>query len=87
MFETNTDIKEMFSNMKHLKTVAELRNSKLVETHAMKVICTLDDAIINMDDMDYVIKTLQESAQSHCLRLARFDGSYFWVGYRVYLDA
>jgi neuroglobin len=79
MFETNADIRTLFAGIKHLKTAADLRNSKLLEAHAMKVICTIDDAITNLDDMDYVIKMLQLSAQSHYARQPSFDPNYFWV--------
>jgi hypothetical protein len=79
LFETNTDIRTLFAGIKHLKTAADLRNSKLLEAHAMKVICTIDDAITNLDDMDYVIKMLQMSAQAHYARQPGFDPNYFWV--------
>lgn len=79
LFETNADIRTLFSGIKHLKTSADLRNSKLLEAHAMKVICTIDDAIANFDDMDYVIRVLQQLAQSHCGRQSNFDPNYFWV--------
>lgn len=65
--------------MKHLETISELRSSKLFESHALKVICTIDDAIINFDDMDYVNRHLQLAAQSHCHRVSNFDAELFWV--------
>jgi len=79
MFETNCDLKTMFASVKDIATIAEMRTSKLLETHAMKVIGTVEDTITNLDDMDYVIKLLQLTAHSHCQRYPHFDAKYFWV--------
>ena len=79
MFETNAELKMMFSSFRHLTTTAELRSNKLLESHAMKVICIIDDTISNLDDMDYVIKLLQQIAHTHCQQFPYFDSEYFWV--------
>lgn len=79
LFETNSDIKTMFSKLKMYETVAELRSSKILEDHAMKVICTIDDAIVNLDDMEYVTRMLQTVAQSHSNRFPNFDPEFFSV--------
>lgn len=79
LFETNSDIKTMFTKLKDFETVAELRSSKILEDHAMKVICTVDDAIVNMDDMEYVSRMLQTVAQSHSTRFPNFDPDFFTV--------
>ena len=79
MFETNADLKAMFSSLKHLKTPADLRASEMLETHALKVICVIDDTISNLDDMDYVIKLLQLTAHTHCRLFPHFDPEYLWV--------
>lgn len=78
LFETNKDIQQMFNNLKDVSSVAELRNSKVLEGHALKVFCTVDDAIVNFDDMDYVIRMLQVVAQFHAQRLTSFEESFFW---------
>ena len=80
LFETNGDIKTMFAKLKDYETVAELRSSKILEDHAMKVICTIDDAIVNLDDMEYVTRMLQTVAQSHSSRFPNFDPEFFSVG-------
>jgi len=69
----------MFAKLKHVETIAELRTSKVLEGHAMKVICTIDDAIVNFDDMDYVLRMLETIAQSHSLRFPLFDPQFFSV--------
>jgi len=79
MFETNVELKAMFSSLKNVTTTAELRTNKVLESHAMKVICVIDDAISNLDDMDYVIRLLELTAHKHCQRFPHFDAEYFWV--------
>ena len=69
----------MFVKLKDFETVAELRSSKILEDHAMKVICTIDDAIVNLDDMEYVTSMLQTVAQSHSSRFPNFDPEFFLV--------
>jgi len=64
MFEMNADMKAMFSSLEHLTTIADLRASELLETHAMTVICTIDDVISNLDDMDYVIRLIATSSSA-----------------------
>lgn len=77
LFETNSDIKTMFAKLRDFETVAELRSSKIFEEHAMKVICTIDDAIVNLDDMQYVTRMLQTVAQSHSSRFPNFNPDFF----------
>ena len=79
LFETNSDIKTMFAKLKDYETVAELRSSKILEDHSMKVICTIDDAIANLDDMEYVNRMLQTIAQAHSTRFPNFDPEFFMV--------
>jgi hypothetical protein len=69
----------MFAKFKDVETSAELRSSKVLEGHAMKVICTIDDAIVSFDDIDYVIKMLQTVAHSHSVRFPHFNQQFFWV--------
>ena len=69
----------MFAKLKVYETVAELRSSKILEDHAMKVICTIDDAIVNLDDMEYVARMLQTVAQSHSTRFPNFNPEFFSV--------
>ena len=79
LFETNSEIKELFAQFKDVETIAELRSSKVLEGHAMKVISTIDDAIVNLDDMDYVIRMLETIAESHSIRFPNFNLDFFWV--------
>ena len=76
----------MFAKLKDYETVAELRSSKILEDHAMKVICTIDDAIVNLDDMEYVTRMLQTVAQAHSTRFPNFDPDFFSVGMFRVLD-
>ena len=72
----------MFGKLRDFETVAELRSSKILEEHAMKVICTIDDAIVNLDDMPYVSRMLQTVAQSHSSRFPNFNPDFFLVSAR-----
>jgi len=69
----------MFAKLRDFETVAELRSSKILEEHAMKVICTIDDAIVNLDDMQYVSRMLQTVAKVHSARFPDFKPDFFTV--------
>lgn len=45
MFETNHEMRAMFSSVKDIATIAEMRANKLLEGHAMKVIGIIDDIL------------------------------------------
>ncbi len=79
MFETNEDLKKLFSSFKGLTTPAEMRSSLALENHALLVICTLDEAIVNLDDMDYVLDMLTKVGASHRAKLSDFDPDNFKV--------
>ena len=80
LFETNEDLKDMFKKFGKLKYSAELRGSRDLQNHAKMVMCTIDEAITNLDDLDYVIDVLRKVGRSH----TRFEGykpEIFWVTY------
>ena len=71
-------MKDMFKKIGKLKYSAELRGSRDLQNHAMMVMCTIDEAITNLDDLDYVIDVLRKVGRSH----TRFEGykpEIFWV--------
>ncbi len=68
----------MFSDFGRLHYSSDLRESRQLQDHAMMVMCTIDEAITNLDDLDYVITSLHKVGRSHC----RFEGytpDTFWV--------
>ncbi len=78
LFETNEDLKGMFSAFKELKNAQELRESRALENHAMMVMCTIDEALTNLDDMDYVIDLLKKIGRTHT-RFENYKPEIFWV--------
>ena len=86
MFETNQNIKGLFLKLKDARSIHELRTSKLLEAHALKVVHTIDDALMNFDDMDYVLAMLTNVARSHS-RFLHFEADVFWVYIRILIGS
>ena len=78
LFKTSTYLKEMFSQFKGIETEDELRNNEVLEHHATFVMSTLDEAITNIDNYDFVQQTLHRAGSSH-RRFVGFEPSNFWV--------
>ena len=78
LFETNTEVWDLFATFKDLETVSDLRGNRSLENHAMMVMCTIDETITNMDDLDYVIDMLQRVGKTHT-RFQKFRADLFWV--------
>ena len=68
----------MFKTFGKLKLSADMRESRELQNHAMMVMCTIDETITNLDDLNYVIDVLHIIGRSH----TRFEGykpEIFWV--------
>ena len=78
LFETNTELKDQFEQFKHLKDVSDLRESQTLVNHAMLVMCTIDEAINNLDDVPYVVEMLQKTGKTHT-RFPKFQPEVFYV--------
>lgn len=70
MFKINSDLKRLFSNFKDLDSEDALRENEALEKHALLVMSTMDEAISNIDNVDYVYDVLNRVGQSH----GRFSG-------------
>ncbi|CAH1790827.1 unnamed protein product [Owenia fusiformis] len=70
LFQNNFNLKNLFSEFRGLETAEAMRQSQALENHAMMVMCTLDDAICSLDDVDYVQEQLRNVGKSH----RRFHG-------------
>lgn len=57
---------------------ADLGSSRALENHAVLVMYALDDAIVNMDDSEYLIDMLVTTGKSHH-RFDNFSASIFWA--------
>ncbi|XP_064602552.1 globin-3-like [Liolophura sinensis] len=70
LFKINSDLKRLFSNFKDLDSEDALRENEALEKHALLVMSTMDEAISNIDNVDYVYDVLNRVGQSH----GRFSG-------------
>jgi hypothetical protein len=86
MFEENHDVQYYFCKFANLETSADLRSSKPLKEHAMKVMETLDDAISNLDDIDYVINMLTSVATTHVNKFDPNNLQIFWVSVVWYIS-
>lgn len=86
LFKTNSYLKDMFSQFKGIETEDELRNNELLEHHATFVMSTLDEAISNIDNYDFVQQTLHRVGCSH-RRFSGFEPSNFWRIKGPFLEA
>ena len=79
MFETNTDVAYFFGKLTNLQTAADLRSSEALREHAMRAMHILDDAISNLDDMDYIISLLNNVGRTHVDKFGVDNAKIFWV--------
>ncbi|XP_052212183.1 uncharacterized protein LOC127831238 [Dreissena polymorpha] len=59
MFESRPELIKVFSNFDS-KDVSELRDSRLLHDHALRVMATVEAVISQLEDMPEVAKTLKE---------------------------
>ncbi|CAH1790733.1 unnamed protein product [Owenia fusiformis] len=77
LFETNKELKKLFGDQfNKLDTASEMIESKTLENHAFMVMCTIDDAICNIDDIDYVLTQLASVGRFHT-KIKSYDGRNF----------
>ncbi|XP_076464737.1 uncharacterized protein LOC143296596 [Babylonia areolata] len=76
LFEKNESLIRFFSGLQSYRTLAELRASSVLEQHVSGVMLTVDEAITNLDDADYVLSMLRNVGQTH-IRFQGFDPNVF----------
>lgn len=86
LFKNNAYLKDMFTQLKGLDTEDDLRNNEVLEHHATFVMSTLDEAISNIDNYDFVQQTLHRVGCSH-RRFSGFEPSNFWRIKGPFLEA
>lgn len=86
LFKTNSYLKDMFTQFKGIESEDELRNNELLEHHATFVMSTLDEAISNIDNYDFVQQSLHRVGCSH-RRFSGFEPSNFWRIKGPFLEA
>ncbi|KAK6182327.1 hypothetical protein SNE40_010038 [Patella caerulea] len=86
LFKRKSELKSMFKEFKHLEKEDELRDNEALEHHATLVMTTLDDAITNIDNVEYISCMLSERGGSH-VRFNGFHESNFYNIKEPFLDA
>lgn len=84
LFEANGELKSMFTSFEKLKYSSDLRESRHLKNHALMVMCTLDEAITNLDDLDYVTDILHKIGRTHT-RFQGYTSETFWVRYILFI--
>ncbi len=78
MFEDHSELLNMFSKFKELKTKEEQASSLELAEHANLVMETLDEGIRSLDDMNVFYDYLKEVGNTH-RRVPGFTADHFWV--------
>jgi hypothetical protein len=78
LFEENTELLNLFTKFKDLKTIEEQSSSMELADHAQKVMSTLDEGIQGLDDMDVFLTFLHQVGATHT-KIPGFNREYFWV--------
>ncbi|KAH3828363.1 hypothetical protein DPMN_130321 [Dreissena polymorpha] len=64
MFESRPELINVFSSFEG-KELSELRHSRLLHEHALRVMATVESVISQIDDLPAVAKTLKEVGEIH----------------------
>ncbi|XP_060071855.1 globin-5-like [Ylistrum balloti] len=86
MFRSNTDIKRLFAKFGHLKTEEEMRMDDILEKHATTVMATVDEAMNNIDNVDFVLTLLKHRGNYH-KKIPGFTSELFWAIEIPFLEA
>jgi len=78
MFETNQEVRGYFTDIKPDSTLSEIRENNKIESHAMIVMHTIDDAISSFDDVTGAIDLLLHVGKVH-RRFITLNSDDFWV--------
>ncbi|XP_054713212.1 neuroglobin-like [Uloborus diversus] len=86
LFEDNEDILHLFESFKHLKSREEREESEELREHATKVMETLDESIMSLDNVDHCIDYLHNIGRTH-RKIKGFKSEYFWKMEEPFLAA
>lgn len=81
LFKTNANLKYIFAHFSKLETEDDMRENEALEHHATFVMTTLDEAISNIDNYNYVIDHLHRTGATH-QRFIDFSSENFGVSAR-----
>ena len=78
LFKTNSSLKYIFTHFSKLETEDDMRRNEALEHHATFVMTTLDEAISNIDNYNYVTDHLHRTGATH-QRFIDFSSENFGV--------
>lgn len=81
LFKTNSSLKYIFTHFSKLETEDDMRGNEALEHHATFVMTTLDEAISNIDNYNYVTDHLHRTGATH-QRFIDFSSENFGVSLR-----
>lgn len=82
LFESHSELLELFSKFRELKTKESQVESLELQQHAALVMQTLDESIQALDNMDYFFDYVLQVGRSH-RKIPGFNKEYFWVRERI----
>ncbi|XP_055535672.1 neuroglobin-like [Wyeomyia smithii] len=86
LFEEHSELLNLFTKFKELRTKEEQATSEELQEHANKVMTTLDEGIRGLDDVDTFLDFLHQVGASH-RRIPGFKQEYFWRIEEPFLSA
>ena len=70
LFRSNNGLQHLFKEFRDIDSNDDLRTNELLAKHSNLVMALLDEAICNIDNVDYTLEIIARAGKSH----ARFDG-------------
>ncbi|XP_022329560.2 neuroglobin-like [Crassostrea virginica] len=86
LFKTNSSLKYIFTHFSKLETEDDMRGNEALEHHATFVMTTLDEAISNIDNYNYVTDHLHRTGATH-QRFIDFSSENFGKIKEPFLEA
>ncbi|XP_069118264.1 neuroglobin-like [Argopecten irradians] len=86
MFRANSDIIGLFGKFAHLKSEEVMREDEVLEKHATTVMATVDEAMNNIDNVDFVLTFLKHRGNYH-QKIPGFTSDMFWAIEVPFLEA
>ncbi|XP_062621642.1 uncharacterized protein LOC134283210, partial [Saccostrea cucullata] len=86
LFKTNSHLKYVFTKFTQLETEDDMRQNEALEQHATFVMTTVDEAISNIDNYNYVTDHLHRTGATH-QRFVDFSSENFAKIKEPFLEA
>uniref|UniRef100_A0A1I8J5W1 Secreted protein n=1 Tax=Macrostomum lignano TaxID=282301 RepID=A0A1I8J5W1_9PLAT len=86
LFRTNKDLQAMFVKFSHLELSDNIRENGELALHGELVMGILDEAILNIDNMEVTRQRVRRAAATH-QKFAGFYAKLFWAMEQPFLEA